>query len=106
MRWFAERNSFQRWRKMTQFASLMWVVWAVLVLSFAGVSLYSSHLAKNEEDQLFLDDSFNHVKAEQEAIVARVQKIEPLKRVALALAAAMTLFVIGYYILNIINQFR
>ena len=91
---------------MTGFVPLMWAVWGVLILLFAGVSLYSSHLAKNEEDQLFLDDSFNHVKAEQEAIVARVQKVEPFRRVALVLAGAMTLFVIGYYVLNMVNQFR
>ena len=91
---------------MTEFVPLMWAVWGVLVLMFAGVSLYSSHLAKNEEDQIFLDDSFNHVKAEQEAIVARVQKVEPFRRVALMLAGVMTIFVIGYYVVNIINQFR
>ena len=91
---------------MTGFVPLMWAVWGVLILLFAGVSLYSSHLAKNEEDQLFLDDSFNHVKAEQEAIVARVQKVEPFRRVALVLAGAMTLFVIGYYVMNMVNQFR
>lgn len=89
-----------------QFVPLMWAVWGLMVLMFAGVSLYSSHLAKNEEDQLFLDDSFNHVKAEQEAIAARVQKVEPFRRVALVLAGVMTLFVIGYYVLNMINQFR
>ena len=85
---------------------MMWVVWGVCVLLLAAVTLYSSHLAKNEEDQLFLDDSFNHIKAEQDAILAKVSRIAPLKHAALALAGAVTLFVIGYYVVNMIQQFR
>ena len=85
---------------------MMWVVWGVCVLLLAAVSLYSSHLAKNEEDQLFLDESFSHIKAEQDAILAKVSRITPLKHAALALAGAVTLFVIGYYIVNMIQQFR
>ena len=92
--------------KMTGFVPVMWVVWSACVLFMAAVSMYSSHLAKNEEDQIFLDDSFNHVKAEQEAIVARVGRVAPFKRIAIALAAVMTLFVFGYYVLDMIRQFR
>ena len=85
---------------------MMWVVWGVCVLLMAAVSLYSSHLAKYEEDQLFLDDSFNHVKAEQDAILAKLSRIAPFKHAAMALAGAVTLFVVGYYIVNMVQQFR
>ena len=84
----------------------MWTVWVVFVLFLAGISLYASNLAKNEEDQLFLDDSFNHVKSEQDAIAAKLNKIQPLKRAAIGLAAAMTLVVIVYYILDMVRQFQ
>jgi Tfp pilus assembly protein PilN len=91
---------------MTGFVPMMWALWFVLILVFVALSVYISHLAKNEEDQLYLYESSSHVKAEQDAMLARVQRIEPFKRIALALAALMTLFVIGYYVLNMVNQFR
>ena len=91
---------------MTGFVPLMWVVWGVLIVLFAAVSLYSSHVARDEEEQLFLDDSSSQVRAEQEAILARVNRVRPFRLTALGLAALMTLFVIGYYIANMIHQFR
>lgn len=84
----------------------MWGAWFVFIFLFAAVSLYMGYLAKNEEDQLYLDDSSSHIRAEQEAMLARVQKFEPVKRIALAMAGLMTIVVIGYYVLNMVNQFR
>lgn len=84
----------------------MWAVWLVVVLLFAAVSVYASHLAKNEEDQLCLDDSTSRLRAEQDAITARIRRFEPVKRATLSLAAAMTLVVVGYYVLNMVDQFR
>jgi hypothetical protein len=65
-----------------------------------------SSLTKNEEDQIFLDDSFNHIKSEQAAIVARVNKIQPLLKVALSLVGVATVCVLGYYVIDIFNQFK
>jgi hypothetical protein len=84
----------------------MWTVWVVLVLLLVAVSLYAAKLARYEEDQLFLGDAFNHVKAEQADILAKVNKIQPLQRIALGLAVAMTLVVLGYYVLDILKQFQ
>jgi uncharacterized membrane protein SpoIIM required for sporulation len=91
---------------MTEMVPLMWSAWFVFIILFAAVSIYTGHLAKNEEDQLYLYDSSSHLKAEQEAMLARVQKLEPVKRISLAMAGLMTVVVIGYYVLNMINQFR
>jgi hypothetical protein len=91
---------------MTGFASIMWSVWAALVLILAAIFLYRSTLSKNEEDQIFLDDSFNHIKAEQTAILNRVNKVTPVLRVAEGLVGAMTLVVIGYYVWDVFNQFK
>lgn len=91
---------------MTGFVPLMWTAWFVFIGLFAAISLYVGHLAKNEEDQLYLYESSSHIKAEQDAMLARAQKFEPAKRVTLALAGLMTVVVIGYYILNMVNQFR
>ncbi len=85
---------------------VMWSVWAALVLVVAGLYVYRSRLERDEEDQIFLDDSFDHERAAQAAIVARVNKVQPVLRVSLLLAAAATLFVIVYYLLDIVNQFK
>jgi hypothetical protein len=85
---------------------VMWSVWGLLVVVMAALFLYRSSLTKNEEDQIFLDDSFNHVKTAQAAIVEKVNKIQPLVKIATLLVGVATLFVAGYYVLDVINQFK
>ena len=87
-------------------APVMWAVWGVLVLISAGLYLYRSSLTRDEEDQIFLDDSFNHERVAQAAIVERVNKVQPLLRVCMWLVGAATLFVIAYYSWDIITQFK
>lgn len=85
---------------------ILWSVWVICVLSYAVLHLYRSRLARDEEDQIFLDDSFSHERTAQAAIVARVAKVEPMVKVSLWLTAAATLAVIAYYIFDIIHQFK
>jgi nucleoside recognition membrane protein YjiH len=91
---------------MTGFVPVMWTVWGVLVLFLLALYLYQSRLTRDEDDQIVLDDSFDRVKTEQAAIVEKVKKIEPLVRLAIWLAGAATLVVIGYYIVDFIKQFK
>jgi hypothetical protein len=63
-------------------------------------------LTKDEEDQIFLDDSFNHEKTAQAAIIAKVNKIQPILRTAMWVVGVATLFVVGYYIWDVFNQFK
>jgi hypothetical protein len=85
---------------------VMWVVWSALVVLTAALLIYRSNLTKDEEDQIFLDDSFDHERAAQAAIVAKVNKVQPLLRVSEALAGVATLFVIGYYVMDFMKQFK
>jgi hypothetical protein len=85
---------------------VMWGVWGLIVAFAAALFIYRSQLTKDEEDQIFLDDSFSHEQAAQAAIIAKVNKIQPLLRVALVLVSVATLFVIGYYIVDVMNQFK
>jgi ABC-type Fe3+ transport system permease subunit len=85
---------------------VIWSVWAVCVLFVAVMYLYRSRLTRDEEDQIFLDESFSHEQTAQAAIAAKVQKIEPLVRTSLWLAGAATVLVIAYYIWDIVNQFK
>jgi hypothetical protein len=88
------------------FVPVMWSVWGFTILVMALMFLYRSRLTRDEEDQIFLDDSFSHERTAQQAIVAKVEKVQPLVKVSEIVAAVATLFVIGYYILDIINQFK
>ena len=87
---------------MTGFAPIIWIVWCVFVGVTAILYLYRSRLTRDEEDQIFLDDSFDHMKAEQAAIVAKVSKVEPMLRVAKWLVIATTLLVISYYVWDVL----
>jgi hypothetical protein len=80
----------------------MWSVWSAVVVLMAGLYIYRSNLTRDEEDQIFLDDSFDHEKAAQAAIVARVHKIEPALRMAQWLVVAMTAVVLVYYVRDIL----
>ncbi|HMG85484.1 MAG TPA: hypothetical protein VK574_07055 [Terracidiphilus sp.] len=88
------------------FVPVMWSVWGFTILVLAAMFLYRSRLSRDEEDQLFLGDSFSHEQTAQQAIVARVNKVQPLIRVSEIVAAVATLFVIGYYIMDVVNQFK
>lgn len=84
----------------------MWIVWAVLVVITGALHIYRARLTRDEDDQIYLDEVFSKEKAEQEAITAKVNKIEPTLRVFQWISAAATLFVIGYYIVDIVSQFK
>jgi hypothetical protein len=88
------------------FVPIMWTVWSVLVLLAIALYLYRSRLTRDEDDQIFLDDSFDQMKAEQTSIATKVGKVEPLVKISLWLVAAGTVFVIGYYIWDVVNQFK
>ncbi len=86
--------------------SVVWSVWSLCVLFVAVMYLYRSRLTRDEDDQIFLDDSFSHERTAQAAIAAKVHKIEPLVRASIWLAGAATVLVIAYYIWDIFVQFK
>ncbi len=85
---------------------VMWSVWAALVLVLAALYIYRSTLERNEEDQIFLDDAFEHERSAQSAILAKVNKVQPVLRVSMILASVATVFVIGYYAMDVFQQFK
>jgi hypothetical protein len=84
------------------FVPVMWIVWSLFVVVMAALYIYRSSLTRDEEDQLFLDDSFDHEKMAQAAIVAKVTRVEPAIRVSQWLVIAMTVFVLVYYVRDIL----
>jgi hypothetical protein len=86
------------------FVPIMWGVWVFFVAVLAALYFYRAGLLKEENDQLVLDDVFESVRKEDAAIVAKVKKIEPVMKIVLWLAGATTLFIIVYYIRDILIQ--
>ena len=91
---------------MTEMVPIMWSVWGALVLLVLLLKIYNDRLTRDEDDQLVLDDAFEHVKTAQAAMIAKVNRFAPVRRVVMVLAGAMTLVVMGYYLLDVINQFK
>jgi hypothetical protein len=85
---------------------LMWTVWSLFVVFTAALYIYRSSLTRDEEDQIFLDDSFQHEAAAQASIVSKVAKVEPLVRVGRWLVGGMTVVVAAYYVRDILVQLR
>jgi len=56
---------------------------ALLVVLMIILKIYIGRLSRDEDDQIVLDDAFDHVKAEQAAIMAKVNKLEPARKATL-----------------------
>lgn len=91
---------------MTGFVPVMWLTWGALVALMIGIKMYIGRLSKYEENQLILDDAFSNLKTEQAAIAEKVGKMQPVGTITLWLVIAATLFVAGYYVLDVIKQFN
>ena len=88
------------------FVPVMWGVWGLLIVLLLSLKVYAGRLSQNEDDQIFLDEAFEHMKTEQAAIAAKVNSLKPVRTAILYLAGAATVFVIGYYIFDIYTQFK
>jgi hypothetical protein len=97
-------GKFSRWG-MT-FATEMMIAWGILVVITGALMLYRAKLQGNEMDQVSLDDTFAKEKAENEAIAAKVNKVQPAIRVLSWLVAVATVIVIVYWVWDFIAQFK
>ena len=91
---------------MTQFALVMMISWGALVVITGALMFYRARLQGNEIDQVSLDDTFAKENAENEALAARVNKVQPAIRVFGWLVTAATVIVIAYWALDFIKQFK
>lgn len=84
------------------FVQVMWAVWAALVLITIAVYLYRGRLSRDEDDELFLGEGFDHEKAAQAEITAKIAKVDPIFRVAVWVTAAVTVVVIAYWLYDML----
>ena len=70
------------------------IVWGALTTILVLLLIYRSTLTMHEDDQLFLDDAEAHMKAEQEEIHRKVDKVTPWVKIFGA-ASGMLILIIG-----------
>ena len=87
------------------FYPVMLSIWGVLAVVVAALFLYRTSLTRDEDDQIYLDDAFQHEKAAQEAIIARVNKVEPALRISLWAAGTVTVLLVVVYFWSLIAEF-
>ena len=88
------------------FVPAMWIGWGIILLIFLAAKIYASRISRNEENQLILDESSNQLKTEQAAIAGRISKFKPVQATTVWLLGAGTLFVVAYYIHDMVSQFK
>jgi hypothetical protein len=87
------------------YAPVIWSVWGTFIVLFLIIKLYISRLGRDEEDQIFLGDGFEHEKSAQASIVAKINKVQPYQKLALYFVIGMTAVVVVYYVIDIFHQF-
>lgn len=77
---------------------ILLIVWAVLIVCFLALLVYRGQLARYEDEQLFLGDEVTPEQEMQEAIVRRLQKLDPIVKVVGGAAGLVTAFAVGLYV--------
>jgi hypothetical protein len=83
---------------------LLWIVWAGVTAILLILLGYRGTLTRYEEDQLFLDEAEHHQEMEQNAILAKVQKIQPYVRLAIGATCIMSACILSLYVWDAIRH--
>jgi len=74
----------------------MLIVWGVVTGIFLLLLFYRSMLTRQEDDQLFIDESSASRATEQSQLIARVNKINPIVKLVGATSGLMILVIAGW----------
>jgi len=72
------------------------IVWSVVTGILLILVFYRSTLTRQEDDQLFIDESSSSRATEQRQLIAKVNKINPLVKLVGATSALMILAIAGW----------
>jgi hypothetical protein len=87
--------------------SLLLIVWGAVVAAFVCLMIYRGNLTQHETDQLFLsDNTLESVHEENDAIIRRINKIQPICKGLGGAVALLTLAVIGTYVINVLPDVK
>ena len=74
----------------------MLIVWGIVTGIFLILLFYRSTLTRQEDDQLFIDESSASRATEQSQLIAKVNKINPLVKLVGATSGLMILAIAGW----------
>jgi hypothetical protein len=83
----------------------LWIVWAVFAVCLLGLLLYRGTITRYEDDQLFLDDISDRAHKENDAIIRKLNTIQPFLRVFTGVTSILTAAIIGIYAWDAIKAF-
>ena len=83
--------------------SAMLIAWALCLVVFVALVIYRSQLTRHEVGEVFLNDGVDNTREiEHNAIVRRVDQIDPFLKTAGGATALLTLSIIGVYVAQIL----
>jgi len=72
------------------------IAWGIVTGILLILLFYRSTLTRQEDDQLFIDESSSSRATEQRELIAKVNKINPLVKMAGATSGVMILVIAGW----------
>jgi hypothetical protein len=81
---------------MTQGMEWSLIAWGVVTGILLILLFYRSRLTRQEDDQLFIDESSSSRATEQSQLIAKVNKINPLVKLVGATSGLMILAIAGW----------
>ena len=91
---------------MTQGMEWSLITWAVVTGFLLILLFYRSTLTRQEDDQLFIDESASLRATEQRQLIAKVNRVNPFVNMAGATSGLMILFLAGWFVYNALNSVR
>jgi hypothetical protein len=85
--------------------SVLWIVWAVFAVCLLSLLLYRGTITRYEDDQLFLDDISARQHQENDAIIRKLDKIQPYLKVFTGVTSVLTAAIVGIYAWDAIKTF-
>jgi len=80
------------------------ILWAVITAALVIVLIYRSTLSMHEDDQLFLDESTANIRAEQEALLRRMNSLALPVRILGAASGLLVLVIAGMWVYAQMNR--
>jgi hypothetical protein len=81
---------------MTQGMEWLLIAWGIVTGILLILLFYRSTLTRQEDDQLFIDESSSSRATEQSQLIAKVNKINPLVKLVGATSGLMILAIAGW----------
>jgi len=72
------------------------IAWGIVTGFLISLLFYRSMLTRQEDDQLFIDESSSSLATEQAQLIAKVNRINPVVRMVGATSALMVLVIAGW----------